>query len=197
MIIVGLTGSIGMGKSTTAQMFAEAGAAIFDADKTVHGLYAQGGEAVPILRAGLPETVIDGAIDRAILSKALRKDPLLLGVLESFIHPLVAKQRASAMAEARASRKAVFVNDMPILFETGGEAEVDYVVVVTASEAQQRARVLARPGMSVEKLDFILSKQMPDAEKRRRADFIVDTGQGLDHARQQVLDIMAELTKKI
>jgi len=195
MIIIGLTGSIGMGKSTTAQMFKEAGAAVFDADAAVHQLYAKGGAAVPFLRAGLPQTIVNGAVDRAQLSKALQSDPLLLGVLESFIPPLVAKMRKAAITKAKREGKTVFINDMPILFETGGETEVDKVVVVTAPAEQQRARGLSRPNMSEEKFAYILSKQMPDAEKRKRADYIVDTGRGLDFAREQVQSIMKELGK--
>lgn len=193
MIIAGLTGSIGMGKSTTAQLFKERGAAVFDADAAVHELYAKDGAAVPILRAGLPETVIDGAVDRQILSEKLRKDPLLLGVLESFIHPLVAQMREAAIEAARAAGKTVFINDMPVLFETGGETEVDIVIVVSAPADIQRQRVLSRSGMSAEKFAFILSKQMPDAEKRKRADYIVDSSQGLDLAREQVQTIMQSL----
>lgn len=193
MIIVGLTGSIGMGKSTTAQMFKEAGAAIFDADAAVHQLYAKGGAAVPILRAGLPDTIVNGAVDRVRLSKALQADPLLLGVLESFIHPLVAGMREAAITKAKSEGKTVLINDMPILFETGGEREVDKVVVASAPADQQRARVLARPNMSEEKFAYILSKQMPDAEKRARADYVVDTGKGLDFAREQVQAILKEL----
>lgn len=195
MIIIGLTGSIGMGKSTTAQMFKDAGAAVFDADAAVHILYAKDGAAVPILRAGLPDTIVGGAVDRARLSKALQADPLLLGVLESFIHPLVADMREAAIETAKHEGKTAFINDMPILFETGGERHVDKVVVASAPAEQQRARVLSRPNMSEEKFAYILSKQMPDAEKRKRADYIVDTGKGLDFAREQVQSIMKELGK--
>lgn len=196
MIIIGLTGSIGMGKSTTAKMFAEAGAVHFDADAAVHKLYAKGGAAVPILRAGLPETVVKGAVDRAKLSAALRADPLQFQVLESFIHPLVAQMRKQAIAQARQACKAVFVDDIPLLFETGGQDRVDKIVVVTAPPEVQRARVLSRPGMSEEKFHAILARQMPDSEKRKRADYVIDTSKGLDYARKQVQKIMQELTGK-
>ena len=182
-----------MGKSTTAQMFKQAGAAVFDADAAVHALYAKGGAGVPILRAGLPGVIVDGAVDRKKLSKALQADPLLLGVLESFIHPLVAVMREEAMAAARTEGKTVFINDMPILFETGGETQVDVVVVVSAPLDQQRARVLARPNMSEATFHYIVSKQMDDAQKRERADYIVDTGKGLDFARKQVHEILQDL----
>ncbi|MEE9348240.1 MAG: dephospho-CoA kinase [Robiginitomaculum sp.] len=195
MIIVGLTGSIGMGKTTTAKMFKAAGAAVFDADAAVHELYAKGGAAVPILRAGVPEAIIDGTVDRKKLSAALAKDPLLYGVLESFIHPLVAKMRAAALENARAEGKRVFVNDIPLLFETGGEAHVDVVVVAHASAKLQRERVLARPNMSAAKFKAILARQMPSAQKLKRANYGVNTGKGLAFARERVQFIMDELTK--
>lgn len=193
MITVGLTGSIGMGKTTTAKMFEECGAAVFNADAAVHALYARGGAAVPIIRAGLPETIIDGAVDRKKLSEALSKDALLFGVLESFIHPLVAKMRRAAMQRAEAAGIKIFIDDVPLLFETGGEARVDYTVVVSAPVNVQRSRVLARPNMSEKKFAAILTRQMPDAEKRRRADFVVKSGQGLDAARKQVIKITKQL----
>lgn len=194
MIIAGLTGSIGMGKTTTAQMFKEAGAAIFDADAAVHKLYAKGGAAVPIIRAGLPACIKDGAVDRNVLSEIVRKDPLQLKVLESFIHPLVEDMRKAAVKAAKAAGTKVFIFDMPILFETGGQDKVDVVIVVSAPAATQRKRVMARPGMSKDKFEFILSRQMPDAQKRKRADFVVNSGEGLDIAREQVQVIMKALS---
>lgn len=196
MIICGLTGSIGMGKSTTAQMFKDAGAAVFDADGAVHVLYGKGGAAVPIIRAGLPEVITDGAVDREKLSAIVRKDSLQLKVLESFVHPLVEDMRRKAVKTAKAAGTKVFIFDMPILFETGGEALVDVTIVVTAPAHIQRKRVLARPGMSVAKFEFILSKQMPDAEKRARADYVINSGEGLESAREQVQTIYADLLKR-
>lgn len=193
MVIIGLTGSIGMGKSTTAKMFENAGAYIFDADAAVHDLYANGGAAVPILRAVFPDVIVDGAVDRTLLSKHLQADPLHIQVLESFIHPMVRDARNRAIATAKAQGKTVFVADIPLLFETGGEAQVDKIVVVSASEAVQRARVLKRPGMTKEKFALIKSRQMPDAKKRTLANFIVETDKGMDHARAQVRAIMAAL----
>jgi dephospho-CoA kinase len=194
MIIVGLTGSIGMGKTTTSAMFREAGAAVFDADACVHDLYARGGAAVPIIRAVFPDTIVDGAIDRARLSKHLQKDPLHIEVLESFIHPLVGGARARAMKEAKRAGKKVMVFDVPLLFETGGDKRVDKIVVVSASPEVQRARVLSRPGMSEAKFEMILSRQTPDAEKRARADYIIETDKGLDFTRMQVHNILQELS---
>jgi len=193
MIIIGLTGSIGMGKTTTSKMFADAGAAVFDADACVHDLYAKGGAAVPIIRAVFPDAIKDGAIDRAQLSKHLQKDPLHIQVLESFIHPLVGEARAKALADAKESGKKIMVFDVPLLFETGGDQHVDKVVVVSASAEVQRERVMSRPGMSTEKFEMILSRQTPDAEKRKRADFVIRTDKGLDFARAQVQDIMNDL----
>lgn len=193
MIIAGLTGSIGMGKTTTAQMFKAAGAAVFDADAAVHQLYKRGGAAVPILRAGIPECIVEGAVDRAKLSKALRADPLLFAVLESFIHPLVGQRRERAIENAKAAGASVFIDDVPLLFETGGDQRVDVTIVVSAPADLQRDRVLARPGMTLEKFEAILARQMPDAEKRKRADYVIDSGRGLDFAREQVQKIMGEL----
>ncbi|WP_017932345.1 dephospho-CoA kinase [Robiginitomaculum antarcticum] len=193
MITVGLTGSIGMGKTVTAKMFQACGAAVFNADVAVHALYARGGAAVPILRAGLPDTIVNGAVDRAKLSEALAQNPLLFGVLESFIHPLVAQMRAAAMADAKSRGVKIFIDDVPLLFETGGDKRVDKTVVVTAPYAVQRDRVLARPNMSEDKFKSILARQMPDAEKRRRANFVVNSGAGLDAAREQVEKIVAQL----
>lgn len=193
MIIVGLTGSIGMGKTTTSQMFAEAGAAVFDADACVHDLYAKGGAAVPIIRAVFPDAIVDGAIDRSRLSQHLQKDPLHIQVLESFIHPLVGEARAQALKEAKADGKNIMVFDVPLLFETGGDKHVNKIVVVSASSDVQRERVMSRPGMSEEKFQMILSRQTPDIEKRKRADYIIETDKGLDFARLQVQNIMKEL----
>ena len=196
MIILGLTGSIGMGKSTTAKMFADAGAYVFAADTAVHKLYAKGGAAVPLLREVYPDVIIDAAVDRARLLKHLQADPLQIQVLESFIHPMVAALRTEAIAEAKNQGINVFVADIPLLFETGGEAHVDKVVVVSASQPVQKKRVLAREGMTEAKFKMIKSRQMPDKEKRTRADYIIETDKGLEHARTEVLEIMKALANK-
>jgi dephospho-CoA kinase len=196
MIIIGLTGSIGMGKSTTAQMFKDAGAYVFDADLAVHKLYAKGGAVVPLLAAVFPEVIVDEAVDRARLSKHLQADPLQIQVLESFIHPMVIDLRAKAIAAAKQQGKNVFVADIPLLFETGGDAHVDKIVVVSANQAVQKKRVLAREGMTEAKFKMIKNRQMPDKEKRARADFIIETDKGIDFARAQVLEIMAALANK-
>ena len=197
MIIVGLTGSIGMGKTTTASMFEDAGCATFSADAAVHELYAKGGAAVPILRAVFPDVIVGGVIDRNKLSVHLRADPLHIGVLESFIHPLVGDMRKAAIVAAKQGGKNIFIDDVPLLFETDGESKVDVVIVVTAPAAVQRKRVLARPGMSAEKLAMILARQMPDAEKRARADYIIHTDKGLDFARAEVQNIITDLLARI
>ena len=194
MILLGLTGSIGMGKSTTAAMFAEAGAAVYDADAAVHGLYRAGGEAGPRLVAQFPGAVgADGAVDRAELSRLVKADPAALTVLETLVHPLVAAERAGFLSKAEAKGARVAVLDIPLLFETGAEHSVDAVVVVTADLAVQRTRVLSRPGMDVDKLALLLSRQTPDADKRARADFVIDTGQGLEAARRCVAAILEQV----
>jgi len=190
VIILGLTGSIGMGKSTTGRMFADEGALLWDADAAVHRLYARGGVAVEPLGQAFPGVVVDGAVDRARLAEALGRDETAFRRLEAIVHPLVAQDRAQDLAAARAEGVRLAVLDIPLLFETGGEAFVDAVVVVTADPEVQAARVLARPGMTPERFEAILTRQMPDAEKRRRADFLVDTGRGLDAAREQVAQIV-------
>ena len=191
MITIGLTGSIGMGKSTTSAMFAEAGVPVYDADAEVHALYAPGGAAVAPLEAAFPGVVKDGAVDRTALSAQVIGKPEQMKKLEAIVHPLVGHSRIGFFERAAAQGADLVVLDIPLLFETGGERNVDAVVVVSAPADQQRARVLARPGMTEEKLDAILAKQMQDVEKRARAHFVVDTGQGLEVARRQVADIIA------
>ena len=192
MILLGLTGSIGMGKSTTTQMFAAAGAAIYDADAAVHALYAPGGGAGPLLRGDFPEAVrADGGVDRLMLSAMVKADPARMAALEAVVHPLVGAERAALLAGAQAAGTKVVVLDIPLLFETGGETAVDAVVVVTAPADLQRARVLARPGMDAAKFELLSARQLPDAAKRERADFLIDTGQGLDFARARVDEVMA------
>jgi len=193
MIIIGLTGSIGMGKSTTAQMFRDKNCPVFDADAVVHSLYAKGGEAVPLIRAVFPDAIKDGTVDRDVLGQHMRRDPLNLSVLESFIHPMVARQRAVFLREAEAADTAIVIFDVPLLFETGGEHMVDKVVVVTAPKAVQKNRVLARPGMTEALFTALLSRQMPDLEKRKRADYLIWTDKGLDKAREQVQAVLNDL----
>ena len=190
MLILGLTGSIGMGKSTTAAMFAAAGVPVYDADATVHALYR--GPAVSLIEAAFPGTTHDGSVDRELLASRVLGQPEEIRRLESIIHPLVQEAERQFLDRHRALGTAVVVLDIPLLFEIRGEARVDKVVVVTAPAGMQRDRVLARPGMTEERFAQILRRQMPDAEKRQRADFIVDTSHGLAGAEAQVHAILAE-----
>ena len=190
MIVLGLTGSIGMGKSTTAELFRQAGTAVYDADAAVAALYARGGAAVAPVEEAFPGVVRDGAVDRQRLSAALAKDPSALAGLEAVVHPLVEARRRTFLEQARADGASVAVLDVPLLWEVGAHDQVDAVVVVTAPEDVQRARVLARPGMTDEKLRLILARQIPDAEKRDRADFVIDTSRGLEEARAQVETVL-------
>lgn len=191
MIILGLTGSIGMGKSTAAKMFVEAGVPVHDSDEAVHRLYA--GSAALLVEAEFPGTVVDGAVDRALLGKRVIGDAMALKKLEAIIHPLVRADADAFVARHRAANAPLVVLDIPLLFETGGRDRVDKVVVVSAPAKIQRERVLARPGMSEEKLASILARQVPDAEKRKQADFIIDTGQTFDTTRAAVARIIVEL----
>jgi dephospho-CoA kinase len=191
MIVLGLTGSIGMGKSATARMFAEEGALVHDADETVHRLYAKGGAAVGPIGEAFPEAVSDGAVDRNALAAELARDPEALKRLEAIVHPLVAASRDAFLEEARKAGGGVAVLDVPLLFETQGDLGLDAVVVASAPAEHQRARVMARPGMTEARLQTLISRQVPDAEKRERADFVIDTGQGFEHARAQVRQILA------
>jgi dephospho-CoA kinase len=191
MILIGLTGSIGMGKSTTAAMFREAGVPVYDADAAVHDLYDKGGAAVAPVGEAFPGVVKDGAIDREALRQRVLGHPEALQKLNGIVHPLVGRDRAEFFRQAEAQGADMVVLDIPLLFETGGHARMDAVVVVSAPADMQRERVLARPGMSPERLDAILAQQMADAEKRARAHFVVDTGAGLEPARAQVAEIIA------
>ena len=193
MILIGLTGSIGMGKSTTAAMFRDAGVPVYDADAAVHDLYDKGGAAVGPVGKAFPGTVKDGRVDREALRQAVLGDPEALRRLNAIVHPLVGRDRLGFFAKAEADGADMVVLDIPLLFETGGHANVDAVVVVSAPAEMQRERVLARPGMSVERLDAILAQQMADAEKRARAHFVVDTSRGLEPARRQVAQIIAAM----
>jgi dephospho-CoA kinase len=193
MIVLGLTGSIGMGKSTTAQLFAEAGVPVYDADAAVHRLYE--GEAAPAIEAAFPGTTTDGKVDRNRLSACVVLDPAAMKRLEEIVHPMLGASRHKFLQDAEQSGAPVAVIDIPLLFETGGEKRVDAVVVVTTTPELQRERILARPNMTGEKLAAILARQMPDAEKRKRAHFVVDTSHGLDPVRARIRDILAEAAK--
>jgi dephospho-CoA kinase len=184
MRIVGLTGSIGMGKSTTAGFFRAAGVPVHNADEAVHRLYA--GAAVPLIEAAFPGTTRGGVVDRAALGRNVLGDGQKLKQLEALIHPLVSADRDAFLERARSKGALLAVLDVPLLFETGGAEHVDVIVVATAPAPVQRARVLERPGMSVEKFEAILAKQMPDAEKRRRAHVVIDTGRGMEAAQRDV-----------
>lgn len=192
MIVLGLTGSIGMGKSTTAKMFADEGVPVHDSDAAVHRLYA--GAAAPLIEARFPGVVVDGAVDRSRLAQAVLGNPEALKALEAIIHPLVRADADAFLAEHRARGAPIVLLDIPLLFETGGMDRVDRIVVVSAPAEEQRARVLRRPGMTEEKFEAILARQVPDAEKRRRADFVIDTGGGKETARAAVRTILAALS---
>lgn len=189
MLVLGLTGSIGMGKSTTARLFSEAGIPVYDADATVHAIYE--GEAVPLIEAAFPGTTVGGKVDREKLSAKVVHDTAAMKRLEQIVHPLLHTYRQAFLEQAERSGAAVAVVDVPLLFETGGERSVDAVVVVTTTPEIQRERILARGNMTSEKLKAIQARQLPDAEKRQRADFVVDTSHGLDHVRAQIREILA------
>ena len=192
MIVLGLTGSIGMGKSATARMFSEAGVPVHDSDEAVHRLYA--GKAAPLIEAAFPGVVVDGSVDRTRLAARVLGDAAALKALEAIVHPLVRADADAFVARHRAAGAPLVVLDIPLLFETGGRGRVDKVAVVSAPAAMQRERVLARPGMTAEKFEAILARQVPDAEKRRQADFVIDTSRGFDVARAEVERIVAALT---
>jgi dephospho-CoA kinase len=197
MLILGLTGSLGMGKSTTARFFAEEGVPVHDADAVVHRLYD--GEAAAAIEAAFPGTTAGGKVDRDKLAARVLGDSAALKRLEAIVHPLVQEAERRLLAEAESRGEKVAVLDIPLLFETGGEERVDAVVVVSAPPDVQRSRALERPGMTVDKLDAILAKQIPDDEKRRRADFVVDTSRGFEAARADVraiLDAVATMPKR-
>lgn len=193
MILIGLTGSIGMGKSTTAAMFREAGVPVYDADAAVHDLYDTGGAAVGPVGEAFPGVIKDGKVDREALRQAVLGDPEALKRLNAIVHPLVGKDRIGFFQQAEADGADMVVLDIPLLFETGGHANVDVIVVASAPAEMQRERVLARPGMTPDRLDAILAQQLADAEKRARARFVVDTSRGLEAAREQVVEIIATM----
>jgi dephospho-CoA kinase len=194
MIVLGLTGSIGMGKSTTAKMFSDFGVPVHDSDEAVHRLYR--GKAAPLVEAAFPGTTAGGMVDRSKLAQRVLSDPAALKRLEALVHPLVRADATAFLKRHHAAGAPLAVVDIPLLYETGGQERVDQVVVVTAPPEVQRERVLSRPGMTAEKFQKIVAKQVPDEEKRRLADFVVDTGQGMEAARQAVADIIEELTGK-
>ena len=194
MIIVGLTGSIGTGKSTTAQLFAKQGIPVNDADAVVHALYR--GEAVAAIEEAFPGTTVDGEVDRGKLSAVLARNPAQFKRLEAIVHPLVRQKEQEFLASARRAGHEIVVLDIPLLFETGGEERVDDVVTVTCEPDLQRERVLARPGMTVEKFDLILSRQTPDADKRARADYVIETDHGVAAAELAVKAVLADLRRR-
>jgi dephospho-CoA kinase len=189
MFVLGLTGSIGMGKSTTAGMFRDLGVPVHDSDAAVHRLYA--GRAAPLIEAAFPGVVRDGVVDRRLLGDRVLGRPEEMRRLEAVVHPLVREEELAFRAAA--SRAAIAVLDIPLLFETGGDRRVDAVVVATAPADAQRARVLSRPGMTAERFEAILARQTPDVEKRARAHFVVDTSRGMASAKRQVGDIVRAL----
>lgn len=192
VIVLGLTGSIGMGKSTTARMFADAGVPVHDSDETVHRLYA--GEAAARIKERFPGTVVGGTVDRERLAKAVLGKPEAIKALEEIVHPLVRADADRFVEEHRSKGTPLVVLDIPLLFETGGRSRVDKVAVVSAPAEVQRERVLSRPGMTEEKFNAILARQVPDAEKRAQADFVIDTSQGMDAARNAVQSIIDRLS---
>ena len=191
MILLGLTGSIGMGKSTTARMFRDEGVPVLDSDQIVHDLYR--GAAVAPIAAAFPDVVVDGVVDRSALGAHVLSDPAAMKKLEAIVHPLVWAARDAFIQQRQAQGDWIVVYDVPLLFETGADKSVDAIVVVTAPPELQKQRVLMRPGMTQEKFEAIVGKQTPDTEKRARADFIVETGEGLDAARAQVRHILKTL----
>lgn len=193
MLLLGLTGSIGMGKSTTAKLFQEAGVPVYDADATVHKIYE--GEAVPAVEAAFPGSTANGKVDRQKLSAMVVNNAEAMKRLETIVHPMLRSHLLKFLSEAEASGAPVAVLDVPLLYETGGENRVDAVVVVTTDPQVQRERILARENMTPDKLDAILARQLPDAEKRKRADFVVDTSHGLDPVRERIGEILREVVK--
>lgn len=193
MLLLGLTGSIGMGKSTTAKLFEEAGVPVYDADATVHMIYE--GEAVPAVEAAFPGSTVNGKVDRQKLSAMVVNNADAMKRLETIVHPMLRSHQLKFLSDAEKAGAPVAVLDVPLLYETGGEQRVDAVVVVTTSPEVQRERILARDNMNHDKLEAILARQLPDAEKRKRADFVVDTSHGLEPVRQQIREILREVVK--
>lgn len=196
MITAGLTGSIAMGKTETAKLFAARGVQVFDSDAAVHELYARNGEAVPVIAALAPSAIKEGAVDRRRLAALVLEDPALLKRIESAVHPLVKARQKDFLSRARQQGCDMAILDIPLLFETGREADVDVVIVVSASPELQRERALKRPGMTAEKLDFILSRQLPDEQKRARADYVIDTSVSLEDTGRTVDRVLSEIRAK-
>jgi len=196
MITVGLTGSIAMGKSETAKMFAERGILVFDSDAAVHALYGRGGDAVEAIRTLAPSAIEDGSVNRSKLAALVQADPALLGRIEALVHPMVKARQKDFLAHARASGAEIAVLDIPLLFETKRDREVDAIIVVSAAPEVQRRRALARPGMTAEKFGFILARQVPDLEKRARADYVIDTSVSLEATAREVDRVIHSLKKR-
>lgn len=196
MIIVGLTGSIAMGKTETAKIFAAHGIPVFDSDAAVHQLYAKNGAAVKEIGTLVPDAIVEGQVERAILAGHVQRDPSLLKKVEAVVHPLVRSAQTTFLAKAVEDGAPLAVLDIPLLFETGRENEVDAIVVVSAGERLQRERALQRPGMTAEKLAFILSRQLPDEEKKARADYVIDTSVSIEATARDVERVIAELRKQ-
>jgi dephospho-CoA kinase len=196
MIVAGLTGSIAMGKSETARMFAGLGVPVFDSDAAVHEMYAKGGAAVEAIAARFPQAIVNGAVDRQRLGELVLNDPEALKALETAIHPLVRRAESEFLDRYRSENRPLAILDIPLLFESGRQHDVDRIIVVSAPAGMQRKRALARPGMTPEKFAAIAARQIPDSEKRRQAHFTVDSSKGLDHALAQVKTIMAKLLRE-
>ena len=196
MFLLGRTGSIGMGKSETARIFRRLGVPVFDADAAVHQLYAKGGAAVPPIEAAFPGSTSDGAVDRARLSQMVVNDPQAMKRLEEIVHPLVNKMETDFLKQQSARGAPVVVLDIPLLYEGHRESSLDAVAVVSTAADIQRARVGSRPGMTAEKLEAVLARQMPDVEKRKRADFVIETGRGIDYATYQVKRVLAFIAER-
>jgi dephospho-CoA kinase len=196
MIVAALTGSIAMGKSETARMFAAQGIPVFDSDAAVHALYDKGGGAVAAIGSIAPLAVVQGSVDRRKLAEMIQAQPLLLPRIESAVHPLVQKMQAQFLADAATAGADMVILDVPLLFETGREKDVDVVIVVSAGERLQRGRALSRPGMTAEKFDFIVSRQLPDEQKRARADYVIDTSSSLADTAREVERVIADMRAK-
>jgi dephospho-CoA kinase len=196
MIVLGLTGSIAMGKTETARMFAARGVPVFDSDSAVHSLYAQGGDAVPEVAALAPDAIVDGSVDRRRLAALVQAEPSLLRRIESVVHPLVEAMQREFLESAAAKGADMALLDIPLLFEKNREDDVDVIIVVSAGEQLQRQRALSRAGMTEEKLDFILARQLPDAQKRARADYVIDTSESLAETAREVERVIADVRRK-
>jgi dephospho-CoA kinase len=195
MIVAALTGSVAMGKTETARLFAARGIPVFDSDAAVHALYSRGGEAVPEIERLVPSAVQDGSVDRQRLAAEVVAHPDLLEAIENIVHPMVRARQQRFLEEARRAGSDIVVLDIPLLFETGGEKSVDKIIVVSAGDELQRQRAMKRSGMTVQKFEYLMSKQIPDAEKRARADYVIDTSVSIEDAKRQVDQVIAELKR--